>query len=515
VGFVLAVVVASFAVVTAPPASAATAPPGIGLTWGDNSVGQLGNGTTNSSNTPVNVQLPAGTTITKIAAGYHHSLALTSTGAVLAWGNNGLGQLGNGTNTDSSTPVAVQLPAGTTIIAIAAGQHHSLALTSTGAVLAWGDNFSGQLGNGTNTNTNTPVAVSAPATTGITAIAAGANHSLALTSTGAVLAWGNNGLGELGNGTNPSTNTPVAVSAPATSGITAIAAGGAHSLAIRTPITPVTSSTTLSAAPTNPSFGQPVTLTATVTCTGGDLTGGTLSFTDHTTGTTLGTTTVNPVTGVAATTVHGLPGGAHEIRAHVTGVATCAPSTSNTVTVTVGCHTISGTHVGSLNVSTPTCLAPGTQIFGKVTISGAGSLDAENATIRGALTATSGTGLRVCSSTINGPRPTNITGINGVIVIGDAGDDGNPTCGANTLRGRVTLTGNTGSLELGGNQIRSTVTVTNNTTTITTAPENAAEIEANQISGNLACSGNTPLPPTNDGHPNTVTGTRSGQCATL
>jgi hypothetical protein len=206
--------------------------------------------------------------------------------------------------------------------------------------------------------------------------------------------------------------------------------------------------------------------------------------------------------------------GTHNISAHFNGTATCAPSTSNTVTVTVGCQTISGTHLGFLNVTTPTCLAPGTQIYGIVRISGSGSLDAEGATIRGGLTATSGTGLRVCSSTINGP--TTITGIHGVIVIGDVGDDGNPTCGANTLRGPVTLTGNTGSLELGGNQIPSSVTLNNNTTTITTAPENATatEIEANQISGNLACSRNTP-PPTNDGHPNTVTRTRTGQCATL
>jgi hypothetical protein len=220
------------------------------------------------------------------------------------------------------------------------------------------------------------------------------------------------------------------------------------------------------------------------------------------------------MTGVATLTVNGLTAGPHNISARFNGTATCAPSTSNTVTVTVGCQTISGTHRGSLNVTTPTCLAPGTQIFGKVTISGAGSLDAEGATIRGGLTATSGTGLRVCSSTVNGR--TNIAGIHGVIVIGDAGDDGNPACGANTLRGPVTLTGNTGSLELGGNQIPSSVTVTNNNTTITTAPENTTttEIEANQISGNLACTGNTP-PPTNDGLPNTVTGTRTGQCATL
>jgi alpha-tubulin suppressor-like RCC1 family protein len=171
VRFVLAVMVAvaSFAmVVTAPPASAA--PPGTGLAWGRNVEGQLGNGTNTNSTTPVNVQLPAGTTITAIAAGSQHSLALTSTGAVLAWGRNVFGELGNGTNTNSNTPVPVSAPATS---AITAGGFHSLAVTSTGAVLAWGDNVSGELGNGTNTNSNTPVPVSAPATSGITAIAAG------------------------------------------------------------------------------------------------------------------------------------------------------------------------------------------------------------------------------------------------------------------------------------------------------------------------------------------------------
>jgi hypothetical protein len=99
-------------------------------------------------------------------------------------------------------------------------------------------------------------------------------------------------------------------------------------------ITAVTSSTytTLSASPTDPSFGQPVTLTATVTCTGGGLTGGTVTFTDLTTGTTLGTTPVNPSTGVATLTVNGLTAGTHNISAHFNGTATCAPSASNTVT---------------------------------------------------------------------------------------------------------------------------------------------------------------------------------------
>jgi alpha-tubulin suppressor-like RCC1 family protein len=201
------------------------------LAWGE---AVLGNGSNTGSTTPVAVSLPAGTTVTAIAAGYDHSLALTSTGSVLAWGDNAAGELGNGTTGSGATPVAVSLPAGTTITAIAAGSEHSLALTSTGSVLAWGNNSEGVLGNGTKTNSSTPIAVALPAGTTVTAIATGSeySHSLALTSTGSVLAWGNNDYGELGNGTTTSSTTPVAVTLPAGTTVTAIAADDFSSLAL-------------------------------------------------------------------------------------------------------------------------------------------------------------------------------------------------------------------------------------------------------------------------------------------
>ncbi|XTZ13904.1 Ig-like domain repeat protein [Micromonospora echinospora] len=224
--------------VGASPASAhaapspAAVPPGTGLAWGFNDSGQLGNGTTTDSNVPVAVALPAGTRITAIAAGGLHSLGLTSTGTVLAWGDNDSGQLGNGTTTDSNVPVPVALPAGTRITAIAAGSAHSLALTSTGTMLAWGYNGYGQLGNGTNTHSRVPVPVALPAGTRITAIAAGYDHSLGLTSTGTMFAWGHNYRGQLGNGTTTDSNVPVPVALPAGTRITAIAGGSAHSLAL-------------------------------------------------------------------------------------------------------------------------------------------------------------------------------------------------------------------------------------------------------------------------------------------
>lgn len=202
------------------------------LAWGRNIGGELGNGTTIDSNLQVPVSLPPGTAITAFGYGLFHSLALTSTGQVLAWGENTYGQLGNGANTDRNIPVPVSLPPGTTITAVAGGGGmHSLAFTSTGQVLAWGYNFHGELGNGTNTDSNVPVAVSLPPGTTITAIAGGALFSSALTSTGQVLAWGWNQYGELGNGTNTDSSVPVQVSLPPDTTITAIATGESHTLA--------------------------------------------------------------------------------------------------------------------------------------------------------------------------------------------------------------------------------------------------------------------------------------------
>src|SRR5437879_5440609 len=142
--------------------------------------------------------------------------ATTVSGTVSAWGYNGSGQLGNGTFTNSNTPV--QTSGITGVTAIARGNIHSLALKSDGTVYAWGYNGEGELGNGTYTDSNTPVEVSG--LSGVTAIDGGVVHSLALKSDGTVYAWGWNAYGQLGNGTNTTSNTPVAVSG--LTGVTAI-----------------------------------------------------------------------------------------------------------------------------------------------------------------------------------------------------------------------------------------------------------------------------------------------------
>jgi len=214
--------------------------------WGYNGYGELGNATFTSNNTPVQVLGPGGvgflTGVTAIAVGGLHSLALKSDGTVWAWGLNFQGQLGNGTVTNSNTPVQVLGPGGVgnltgvTALAVGGGQNqHSLALKSDGTVWAWGYNGQGQLGNATNTTSNTPVQVLGPGgvgnLTGVTALAGGAYHSLALKSDGTVWAWGLNGLGQLGNGTFTDSNTPVQVLG--LSGVTAIAGGVFHSLALK------------------------------------------------------------------------------------------------------------------------------------------------------------------------------------------------------------------------------------------------------------------------------------------
>ncbi|WP_347261229.1 Ig-like domain repeat protein [Rudaea sp.] len=197
--------------------------------WGYDSNGQIGNGSTTDSSTPVDVALTSGAIM--ISAGELHTCALTTEGGVKCWGYNGNGQLGNNTTTDSSTPAAVTGLAGG-VAAIATGGYHTCALTTAGGVKCWGNNGNGQLGNGSTTNSLTPVDVTG-LTAGVASIAAGEDHTCALTTTGGVKCWGNNGNGQLGNGSNTSSLTPVDVSG-LTAGVATIATGGHHTCALTT-----------------------------------------------------------------------------------------------------------------------------------------------------------------------------------------------------------------------------------------------------------------------------------------
>ena len=192
--------------------------------WGFNGFGQLGNGTTTSSSTPVSVY--GMTTAQSVSAGGTHSCAALASGGVQCWGANGTGQLGNGTTASSSTPVPVS--GITTAQSVSAGSSHSCALLATGGVQCWGFNGNGQLGNGTTTTISTPVAVSFITTA--QSVSAGGSHSCALLASGAAQCWGLNSAGQLGDGTTTSSSTPVPVFRMG-SGATAVAAGGAHSCA--------------------------------------------------------------------------------------------------------------------------------------------------------------------------------------------------------------------------------------------------------------------------------------------
>jgi alpha-tubulin suppressor-like RCC1 family protein len=193
------------------------------LEWGTFRLGLAATGGVSSG---ARATFPPGTTITAIRAGCAYGLALTSDGKILAWGSNNRGQLGNGTTTDSSAPVRTRLPRGTKNSGLFAGCQHTLALTTTGKVLAWGANSAGQLGNGrTGGHAATPVRTRLPKGTTVAAISAGCDHSLARTRKGHVLAWGLGHNGELGNGTTTSSDIPVRVKLPAGLAATALGAG--------------------------------------------------------------------------------------------------------------------------------------------------------------------------------------------------------------------------------------------------------------------------------------------------
>ena len=213
-------------------------------TWGNNTTGQLGDNSETQRTTPVTVYTSgalASKNVTAVSAGWYHSLALDSDGKVYAWGDNTNGQLGDNSTTSSSVPVSVYTAGalnGKSITAIAAGLDHTLALDSDGIVYAWGDNTSGQLGDGSNSDSKIPVAVSTAGILSgktISAIAVGFYFSVAMDSDGKVYTWGSNSSGQLGNNSTTASNIPVAVS---TSGLLSsktivdIEAGNSHCLVL-------------------------------------------------------------------------------------------------------------------------------------------------------------------------------------------------------------------------------------------------------------------------------------------
>ncbi len=195
--------------------------------WGDNTAGDLGDGTTTERLTPVQVSGLTG--ITAISAGFWHTVALKSDGTVWAWGYNYYGQLGDGTTTERLTPVQVSGLMGVT--AISAGNWHTVAIKSDSTVCAWGYNASGELGDGGG-ESYSAIPVQVLGLTAVTAIAGGGLRTMALTSDSTVWAWGDNDYGQLGDGdsTGMAQYSPVQVSG--LSGITAISAGWYHTVAL-------------------------------------------------------------------------------------------------------------------------------------------------------------------------------------------------------------------------------------------------------------------------------------------
>jgi len=245
--------------------------------WGDNTFGQIGNNTTctyNGAGTPSNCtfstpqqvvfpNLPTGATITQVAAGYYHNLAIvkTTTGAtnVWAWGYNNSGQLGDGTNIDRHAAVPIS---GTTgVNEIGSGFSHSLAILAgvSGAqnqAWAWGENYDGELGNGVSGVASTSSPVRVKLGTGflndVTKLTGGNGHSLALqlqgNGTKAAYSWGLNAYGELCQGNTTSLNTATQINPQGTLTDIEAGGGGLHTLLLK-------SNSTMKACGNN-EFGQ-------------------------------------------------------------------------------------------------------------------------------------------------------------------------------------------------------------------------------------------------------------------
>ena len=215
------------AVATGESHTCAVTTSGTAKCWGLNYNGQLGDGTTTTRIAPGDVS-GLGSGVKAIAAGASHTCVLTQSGGVKCWGKNNSGQLGDGSIAERHIPAYVSGLA-SDVIAVAAGESHTCAVTTSGGVKCWGLNDGGQLGDNSTATRVTPVNVSG-LSTGVNAIATGSGHTCALTESGGVTCWGKNNSGQLGDRTNAERHVPVNVTGLA-SDVVAVAAGESHTCA--------------------------------------------------------------------------------------------------------------------------------------------------------------------------------------------------------------------------------------------------------------------------------------------
>ena len=202
--------------------------------WGQNTEGQIGDNTTANKSIPTQVSGLTAGTVKEITGGTYHTCALKTDGSMVCWGGNYTGQIGDNTTTQRNVPTQVSGLTAGTVKEITAGATHTCALKTDGSAVCWGYNIFSQLGDSTTENKSIPTQVSGLTAGTVNEVDVGDNHSCALKTDGTMVCWGLNSSGQLGDNTTANKSIPTQVSGLTAGTVKEIMAGGYHTCALKT-----------------------------------------------------------------------------------------------------------------------------------------------------------------------------------------------------------------------------------------------------------------------------------------